>query len=201
MPGTPYAGNDVFPASITIPTDGDDYVAATYAPADEGNADRTRWLKNRAGDYRIVGAPGALDVVYDDSSFFTNTSWSDTVLTPAHETILTTVASAGLLVGDVLDIEFTGAIRILITTGATFNRGVLALLNNGVLIPGANSMVSTAASATDLGSPIAMRTRITIGAVANQAIGITGRIDGTGLVQVEYCGSWTLSITHYRSNA
>jgi hypothetical protein len=203
MPGTPYAGNDVFPASITIPTDGDDYVAATYAPADEGNADRTRWLKNRAGDYRVVGVPNVYDVVYDDVLGFTNTSWADTVLTPAHATTLTTVPAAALLVDDWLDVIFAGTGSFTPGSASALNQGWLALVRNGALISGANALYAPGAINSNIiifTAPIVLKAKIHVTAAVDQVFGITGKIDHSA-TQVEFRGSWSISITHYRSNA
>lgn len=50
MPTT-YAGNNVFPSAITIPSDGDNKPAASVNVSLEGLADRTTWLEQRVNDY------------------------------------------------------------------------------------------------------------------------------------------------------
>lgn len=203
MSGSPYAGNDVFPASITIPIDGDDYEAGTFAPADEGNADRTRWLKNRAGDYRAVGVPNAYDVVYDDVLGFTNNSWADTVLTPSHATTLTTVPAAALLVDDWLDVTFAGTGSFTPGSSSSANQGWLSLVLNNALIAGANSLYAPGAINSAIiifTAPCVMKAKIHVTSAVDQVFGITGKVNHSA-TQVEFRGSWSIIITHYRSNA
>ncbi len=44
-----YSGSDSFPANLSLIDDSDSPVATNFNPGHEGNADRTRWLKNRLG--------------------------------------------------------------------------------------------------------------------------------------------------------
>lgn len=70
---TAYAGTDTYPATFDIPSGGDTRNAASVNTALEALGNRTKWLKNRAGLYRIAQVSDA----YADSTSWTTLGSTD----------------------------------------------------------------------------------------------------------------------------
>jgi hypothetical protein len=137
--GTPYAGADSFPGTVTVLDDGDPPEAATWAPALEGLADRTKYLLNR-----MMGSVA---------------DWNHRAATPAAEsTLIEALDTSGLYVpvthadgemslgaSEALDFILCGLhMKIRHTDAGAGDLGV-RLARNGTAIPGAVSARLTSA--------------------------------------------------------
>lgn len=94
-----YAGSNIYPTSITEPSDGDAVTAASVNAAIEGLADRSTYLKNRVALYTF--ATGPLAKVAGSRTWPTTTSFDQSLASGIRGSGSDTPFT-GLLAGDVL---------------------------------------------------------------------------------------------------
>jgi hypothetical protein len=104
-----YAGSNIFSSSGTLPDDSAPATGANINPFLEMLADRTVWLKDRTGDFRLVAegetasTDGAVVQLGGTPVTFTSTSFlGDATHFP--------LASLAVVAGDVVEFEITGSV-------------------------------------------------------------------------------------------
>src|SRR5262245_40230756 len=104
-----YAGNDNFPATVSLIDDSDPPNATNFGTGPEGLADRTVWLKNRlASDFFLKRLAYAIN---DDPALGVVTSWTDFPVDPdTNGFILANLSAADFAANDVVEVTFTGNI-------------------------------------------------------------------------------------------
>jgi hypothetical protein len=204
--GTPYNGADNFPVSVTIPSDGDNDEAATFNPAYEGLADRTVWLKNRTGGWRVINRETFKTIDY------TMTSWNGwNAITGAFNTansfLLCTLAN-NPAVGDIVHVEFQSNFQGL-ANAATGGLYIFACRiefseNGGAITPfGADGLLRDTLGAGEFdGESVTLADDRTVAAAGAFNIYVNAtRLSGPATQQtLQFSGTRVTTITTWRAN-
>jgi len=150
---TPYAGNPVYIATITVMDDGDPDVAATYAVPIEQLADRAAYLKDAIDSG--IGFEFTDAILHGDTTFPDGTigaTVDDVSVVAANGVSIAAVAAEAFLGGNTVAIGATTTVTITATTDLTINVGDdLAIdVNGDAGIDLANGMAITGAGTVDI---------------------------------------------------
>lgn len=202
----PYDGADAFPVSIDVPDDSDPPAAATFNVATEGLADRTTYLQNRLGSYRLT----AIYQFGSAAQSVTTTPWSANTLTTINTYQGLSNASA-LLGGSPPTAKATDIIEVIFSTScATTAPGNVLVVGLGFsdssVSAGALEIMSDTvrnvalASPGNLGSPLVLTTTVSVGADGDTFnFGVMGRTDTTAAV-ISLFSAWQITVKVWSLN-
>lgn len=183
-----YAGNDVFPQSVTLPDDAAPPDGANVNPALEGDLDRTRWLYNRTGAQRLIGE-GAFTVADSGDTGAVCTvggnpaSFSTSGYTNAYANTLVTIAAGfGFQINDIVKMRLSGNVAKINATDPCWTK---LIVNDGGLL----DVVGTNKTLGDIGNthaiPCTIAGRYLLAhAGGSLKIAIDGRVTNTGAGQL-----------------
>ncbi len=200
----PYSGADVFPGNVSLIDDSDTPLASNFDAAPSGLADRTTWLKNRTGAFRLVGVTAGRFSDAADPATTVLQLWNAITYGPDFS-VLTLSGATPTLNGDLVEVTTSGTLsefndNTVSTTGSIRMR---ANQNGGgfLNVAGARQTWVIGTTSLSLYLPFAMQSEFTVSSPGTLAIGLTGRVTVIGNGQaLSLVGDLTTVIRVWRAN-
>lgn len=209
MPTT-YNGVNTYPASITLPSDGDRCKASNYNPAWSGLADRTTWLHARIGEAYLIKTSSAQGNENADDTLPVTTgggrTWTGTTydFTTGHSELISLSAGDAPAAGDIMEVYVNGeAYASICGTGGRHGAVRPFVSENGggyTKVDGVviNATVSGTASGEYVW-PIAWHILWTVTTGGTWKLAVNGRVNNSGgAPSIQFSDTWRVHVRQWR---
>ncbi len=201
---TTITGNDVYGASLTIPSDGDKRNAASVNVALQALADRTTWLKNRtAGASRLISVAQFGTAGATNATFWTAPNWPATAIFLVGGAV-TLATIGGTVVGDVIEAVFTTTMSFGSILAASYVADVRLEYFENAFSPGAMGALQTfqpvASAATGYTMSTSMATTRAVANAGTFSVCVNGCVPTGTANNWNGIHAWSLIVKQWRAN-